>query len=95
MPYTHSLLGVLCWSALAYVVRHMIPSLRGARTGMILAAAVFSHWILDLIRIVLISLFYDSVGRMGIGIVELSRSGVRGGGCLVPRGGDAISHCGA
>ncbi len=26
MPYTHSLLGVLCWSALAYVVCQLVPS---------------------------------------------------------------------
>jgi hypothetical protein len=29
MPYTHSLLGVLCWSAVAYVVCQITPSLRG------------------------------------------------------------------
>lgn len=29
MPYTHSLLGVLCWSVLAYAVK-IVPSLRGA-----------------------------------------------------------------
>jgi hypothetical protein len=49
MPYTHSLAGVLCWSALAYVVCQLVPSLRSVRTGLIVAAAVFSHWILDLI----------------------------------------------
>jgi hypothetical protein len=49
MPYTHSLAGVLCWSALAYVVCQLFAQLRGARTGLIVAAAVFSHWILDLI----------------------------------------------
>ena len=31
MPYTHSLLGVLCWSALAYVVCQVVPTLRGMR----------------------------------------------------------------
>jgi len=29
MPYTHSLLGVMCWSVLAYVVCQLVPSLRG------------------------------------------------------------------
>jgi hypothetical protein len=68
MPYTHSLLGVLCWSAVAYLVCQMVPSLRGARTGMILAAAVFSHWILDLIVHRPDLSLYDSVGKMGFGL---------------------------
>jgi len=45
MPYTHSLAGVVCWSALAYGVCQLFPQLRGARTGLIVAASVFSHWI--------------------------------------------------
>jgi len=68
MPYTHSLLGVLCWSALAYVVCQMVPQLRGKRTGLILAAAVFSHWVLDLIVHVPDMSLYDSVGKMGFGL---------------------------
>jgi hypothetical protein len=68
MPYTHSLFGVLCWSALAYVVCQLIPKLRGKRTGLILAAAVFSHWILDLIVHRPDLALYDSVGKMGLGL---------------------------
>ncbi|HEX3091471.1 MAG TPA: hypothetical protein VHW72_02545 [Candidatus Angelobacter sp.] len=68
MPYTHSLLGVLFWSALAYVVCQFVPALRGKRTGLILAAAVFSHWILDLIVHRPDLALYDSVGKMGFGL---------------------------
>jgi hypothetical protein len=68
MPYTHSLLGVLCWSALAYVVCQLFPQLRGKRTGLILAAAVFSHWVLDLIVHVPDMSLYGSVGKMGFGL---------------------------
>src|SRR5438309_5452502 len=68
MPYTHSLLGVRCWSALAYVVCQMTPSLRGRRTGLIVAGAVFSHWILDLIVHRPDLALYDSVGKMGFGL---------------------------
>jgi hypothetical protein len=68
MPYTHSFLGVLFWSALAFVVCQMVPQLRGKRTGLILAAAVFSHWILDLIVHRPDLPLYDSVGRMGFGL---------------------------
>ncbi|MGZ4831070.1 MAG: hypothetical protein ACXV8M_04375 [Candidatus Angelobacter sp.] len=68
MPYTHSLLGVLGWSALAYAVCQMVPQLHGARTGLIVAAAVFSHWILDLIVHRPDLALYDSVGKMGFGL---------------------------
>jgi hypothetical protein len=68
MPYTHSLLGVLCWSSLAYVVCQLFSQLRGKRTGLILAAAVFSHWVLDLIVHVPDMSLYDSVGKMGFGL---------------------------
>ena len=68
MPYTHSLLGVLCWSALAYAVCQFVPGLRGVGTGLILAAAVFSHWILDLIVHRPDLALYDSVGKMGFGL---------------------------
>lgn len=68
MPYTHSLVGVLCWSMLAYAVCQIVPSLRGVRTGLILAGAVFSHWILDLIVHRPDLALYDSVGKMGFGL---------------------------
>ena len=68
MPYTHSLLGVLCWSALAFAVCQFVPQLRGKRTGLILAAAVFSHWVLDLIVHRPDLALYDSVGKMGLGL---------------------------
>jgi hypothetical protein len=68
MPYTHSLAGVLCWSALAYVVCQFFSQLRGWRAGLIIAGAVFSHWILDLIVHVQDLALYDSVGKMGLGL---------------------------
>lgn len=68
MPYTHSLAGALGWSLLAFVVCQMVPWLRGARTGLILAAAVFSHWILDLIVHRPDLSLYDSVCKMGFGL---------------------------
>ena len=68
MPYTHSLLGALGWSVVAYVFCQFVPRLRGRRTGLILAAAVFSHWILDLIVHRPDLAIYDSVGKMGFGL---------------------------
>lgn len=68
MPYTHSLIGALGWSALAYLLCQMAPRLRGRRIGLIVAAAVFSHWILDLIVHRPDMALYDSVFKMGFGL---------------------------
>lgn len=68
MPYTHSLVGALGWSLLAFVACQMIPRLRGARIGWIVAGAVFSHWILDLIVHRPDLPLYDSVFKMGFGL---------------------------
>jgi hypothetical protein len=68
MPYTHSLVGALGWSFLAFIVCQLILRLRGVRTGLVLAAAVFSHWILDLIVHRPDLPLYDSVYKMGFGL---------------------------
>lgn len=68
MPYTHSLVGALGWSVFAYFACQLVPRLRGARTGAIVAAAVFSHWILDLIVHRPDLSLYDSVFKMGFGL---------------------------
>jgi hypothetical protein len=68
MPYTHSLVGALGWSFFAYALCQMIPRLRGRQTGLIVAAAVFSHWIFDLIVHRPDMALYDSVFKMGFGL---------------------------
>src|SRR5215471_4208459 len=44
MPYTHSLVGALAWSAIAGVIFFAV---RNRDAGLWIAAAVFSHFILD------------------------------------------------
>ena len=68
MPYTHSLAGALGWSLFGLVVCQMVPKLRGKRTGLIVAAAIFSHWIIDLIVHRPDMTLYDSVFKMGLGL---------------------------
>src|SRR5262249_12514633 len=68
MPYTHSLVGALGWSVSAFVVCQFIPTLRGKRTGVIVALAVFSHWVLDLIVHRPDLALYDSTFKMGFGL---------------------------
>jgi hypothetical protein len=68
MPYTHSLVGALGWSVLGFLVCQMVRRLRGARAGLIVALAIFSHWVLDLIVHRPDLALYDSVFKMGFGL---------------------------
>lgn len=50
MPYTHSLVAALLWSLGAYVAYRMIRAFGAShRAALLVAIAVFSHWVLDLI----------------------------------------------
>lgn len=68
MPYTHSLVGALGWSVLAFLVCQSVPRLRGGRTGIIVALAVFSHWVLDMIVHRPDLALYDNTYKMGFGL---------------------------
>lgn len=48
MPYTHSLLAAVLWSAAAYAVFRWVV-VRQNSVAIVVAVAVFSHWVLDLI----------------------------------------------
>lgn len=49
MPYTHGLITALAWSLLAAVAYRIFRAADGWRAAWIVGAAVFSHWILDLL----------------------------------------------
>ncbi|WP_429375673.1 hypothetical protein [Paenibacillus sp. DS2015] len=51
MPYSHSLIGALFWSGVAFTIVRYLPIInnRNFKKAMIVSIAVFSHWILDLI----------------------------------------------
>ena len=68
MPYTHSLVGAMGWSIAAGLVCQLFSNLHGARTGFIVGAAVFSHWILDLIVHRPDLALYDNTFKMGLGL---------------------------
>ncbi len=69
MPYTHSLVGTLIWSGAAFLIYKLV---RGAKTSntaaLIVAFAVFSHWILDLIVHRPDLAIYDNVLKIGFGL---------------------------
>ena len=46
-PFTHSLLGALCWSIVLGLVYFVVR--KQTRASVVIALCVFSHWILDLI----------------------------------------------
>jgi hypothetical protein len=67
MPYTHSLAGALLWSIFGFLVYKFIG--RGTnRAALIVALAVFSHWILDLIVHIPDLSLYDDTYKMGFGL---------------------------
>src|ERR1700704_778861 len=50
MPYTHSLVAALLWSLGAYIAYRGIRAFGGShRAALLVAVAVFSHWVLDLL----------------------------------------------
>ncbi|MEE8397223.1 MAG: metal-dependent hydrolase [bacterium] len=67
-PYSHSLLTVLGWGALFYLVYKYLG--RGAaRTGRVLGAVVVSHWVLDWItHRPDLPLYPGGTARMGLGL---------------------------
>lgn len=51
MPFDHSLIGILFWSIVIYVLFRFLPAPQGARKSsiaLVMAVAVFSHFVLDI-----------------------------------------------
>ena len=67
MPYTHSLIAALVWSAAA-VGAYRFVSGANSRAGLLIGLAVFSHWILDCIVHVPDLPLYDNVMKVGLGL---------------------------
>ena len=69
MPYSHSLIGAFAWSGAAF---HPYKMLSGAKVSfsaaLIVALAVFSHWILDLIVHRPDLAIYDDTLKVGFGL---------------------------
>src|SRR4026207_2304590 len=45
MPYTHSLVAALAWSALAFIAYKLLGSGATGRSALVVAGAGFSHWV--------------------------------------------------
>ena len=68
VPYTHSLVGSLFWAAAAYAVFRWL-FVKKQSVALVIALAVFSHWILDLITHTPdLPLWTDDTMKLGLGL---------------------------
>lgn len=68
MPYTHSLVGAVAWAGVAAVAYKFAPRRGNWAAGLLVAAAVFSHWLLDLLVHRPDLPLYDNTAKVGFGL---------------------------
>jgi hypothetical protein len=69
MPYTHSLIGALFWSAVAFAIYKIgWRNIASNRAALLVGFAVFSHWLLDLIVHRPDLAIYDDTIKVGFGL---------------------------
>lgn len=69
MPYTHSLVAAVLWSVGAYIAYRLIRAFSGShRAALLVALAVFSHWVLDLIVHRPDLPLWDDAPKVGLGL---------------------------
>lgn len=68
MPYTHSLLAFLLWAGVAYCLFRWVV-VKNKSVAFIVALAVFSHWVLDLVvHTPDLPLWSDASPKLGFGL---------------------------
>src|SRR5262245_46905320 len=67
MPYTHSLLAAVLWSAGAFAL-YRLSTAGSIATSALVAAAVFSHWVLDFVVHRPDLPLYDDAAKVGLGL---------------------------
>src|SRR5438045_1956291 len=69
MPYTHSLIGALFWSAVAFAIYKIgWRNIASNSAALLVGFAVFSHWLLDLIVHRPDLAIYDDMLKVGFGL---------------------------
>jgi hypothetical protein len=69
MPYTHSLIGALFWSAVAFAIYKIgWRNIASNSAALLVGFAVFSHWLLDLIVHRPDLPIYDNTFKVGFGL---------------------------
>jgi hypothetical protein len=75
IPYSHSLLAVLLWAGVIYAIFRLLPTGRAAglqnkgTVAIVMALAVFSHFVLDVIAESNLPL-YDDTAKVGLGLAN-------------------------
>src|SRR5437660_3042529 len=73
MPFTHSLVAALLWSLGAYAACRSLRAFGASRrAALLVAAAVFSHWLLDVIAHRPDLPLYDNALKPGLGLCNYS-----------------------
>ncbi len=68
MPYTHSLVAALLWSAAAAALYRFLRRPSGLRASLLVGAAVFSHWVLDFVVHRPDLPLFDDSAKVGLGL---------------------------
>lgn len=68
MPYTHSLVATLLWSAATALAYRFLAPRASLRGSVVVALAVFSHWILDFVVHRPDLPLYDDVAKVGLAL---------------------------
>jgi hypothetical protein len=68
MPYTHSLVAALLWSAAAFGLYRVVAGRREPVAAAVIAGAVFSHWVLDFVVHRPDLPLYDDTAKVGLGL---------------------------
>lgn len=68
MPYTHSLVGAIAWSLVFALAYRVLARSGSARSMVIVALAVFSHWVLDLLVHAPDLPLYGNSAKVGLGL---------------------------
>src|SRR5438552_1992184 len=71
MPYTHSLFAAVLWSAGAFVIYRLWNRRDGNFPALVVAVAVFSHWVLDFVVHRPDLPLYDNSAKVGLGLWNL------------------------
>lgn len=68
MPYTHSLVAAVVWSAGAFATYKLLAGGANRISALIVAAGVFSHWVLDFVVHRPDLPLYDNTAKVGLGL---------------------------
>src|SRR6266540_7205088 len=69
MPYTHSLVAAVIWSAAALLLYRLLAGPgRAEKAALVVGLAVFSHWVLDLLVHRPDLPLYDDTMKVGLGL---------------------------